>query len=77
MAAAGAPIHRVFAVAGGDPPVRPQGALQGENIRYVSAGEYHSGAASETNLYGWGSNGYYCTGVGRGNPVQVGPVGAA
>ena len=45
--------------------------MEGDNIRYVSAGEYHSGAASETTLYGWGANGYFCTGVGRGNLVQV------
>ncbi|GIL90839.1 hypothetical protein Vretimale_16779 [Volvox reticuliferus] len=51
-------------------PGLAMGALAGDNIRFVSAGEYHSGAASEKALYGWGSNGYFCTGVGRGNPVQ-------
>ncbi|GLC45471.1 hypothetical protein PLESTB_000317600 [Pleodorina starrii] len=51
-------------------PGQALGALAGDNIRFVSAGEYHSGAASEKALYGWGSNGYFCTGVGRGNPVQ-------
>lgn len=34
------------------------------------AGEYFSGAASATTVYGWGSNDYLCLGVGRNNPVQ-------
>ncbi|GLI66279.1 hypothetical protein VaNZ11_010037 [Volvox africanus] len=51
-------------------PGQAMATMAGDNIRFVSAGEYHSGAASEKALYGWGSNGYFCTGVGRGNPVQ-------
>jgi hypothetical protein len=38
----------------------------------VSAGEYHSGAASETTVYGWGSNNYLCTGLGKNTSLQVG-----
>ncbi|KAG2484068.1 hypothetical protein HYH03_017088 [Edaphochlamys debaryana] len=51
-------------------PALALGALAKDNVRYVMAGEYHSGAASHSAIYGWGSNDYLCTGVGRNNPVQ-------
>lgn len=49
----------------------PQGELVDDEVLFVAAGEYFSAAASRTMVYGWGSNDYLCTGVGRGNPVQV------
>lgn len=44
--------------------------MENDKVLYVMAGEYYSGAASATTVYGWGSNDYLCTGVGRNNPVQ-------